>query len=95
MRGGDGERHDPAQDLTFLRRRSFAARALPHLRKLRDLTRETANLAVVDDGAVIIVNRVESREIMRCVTSVVGRAPMVACGLGKAVLSTYPEDGAP
>lgn len=77
---------------TFLRRHSFAAQALPYLRKLRDLTRETANLAVVDDGAVIIVNRVESREIMRCVTKVGGRAPMVASGLGKAVLSTYPED---
>ncbi|UTD28259.1 hypothetical protein [Bradyrhizobium sp. WD16] len=65
MRGGDGERHDPAQDLTFLRRHSFAVQARPYLWKLRNLSRETANLAVVDDGAVIIVNRVESREIMR------------------------------
>ncbi|MGO4714707.1 IclR family transcriptional regulator [Bradyrhizobium sp. 2TAF24] len=77
---------------TFLRRRSFAAQALPFLRKLRDLTKETANLAVVDDGAIVIVNRVESREIMRSVTKVGGRAPMVASGLGKAVLSTYSED---
>ncbi len=77
---------------TFLRRRSFSAQALPFLRKLRDQTRETANLAVVDDGSVIIVNRVESREIMRTVTAVGGRVPMVASGLGKAVLSTYSED---
>ncbi len=77
---------------TFLRRRSFSAQALPFLRKLRDQTRETANLAVVDDGSVIIVNRVESREIMRTVTKVGGRVPMVASGLGKAVLSTYSED---
>ncbi|WP_315831201.1 IclR family transcriptional regulator [Bradyrhizobium prioriisuperbiae] len=77
---------------TFLRRRSFSAQALPFLRKLRDQTRETANLAVVDDGSVMIVNRAESREIMRTVTKVGGRVPMVASGLGKAVLSTYSED---
>src|SRR6478609_12008775 len=29
---------------TFMRRRNFSARALPYLRKLRDQTRETANL---------------------------------------------------
>ena len=34
---------------TFTRRRNFTAQAMPYLRKLRDLTRETANLAVVDD----------------------------------------------
>lgn len=77
---------------TFLRRRSFSAQALPFLRKLRDQTRETANLAVVDDGTVMIVNRAESREIMRTVTKVGGRVPMVASGLGKAVLATYSEE---
>ena len=32
---------------SFARRRNFSAQAIPYLRKLRDLTRETANLAVV------------------------------------------------
>ena len=50
---------------TFVRRRNFAAQALPYLRKLRDQTRETANLAVVDDESIIVVSRIESREIMR------------------------------
>jgi IclR family acetate operon transcriptional repressor len=77
---------------TFVRRRNFVTQALPYLRKLRDQTRETANLAVVDDGAMVILTRVESREIMRSVTKVGGRAPMVASGLGKALLSTYPEE---
>jgi IclR family acetate operon transcriptional repressor len=65
---------------------------LPYLRKLRDQTRETANLAVVDDGAMVVLTRVESREIMRSVTKVGGRVPMVASGLGKALLSTYSEE---
>jgi IclR family acetate operon transcriptional repressor len=77
---------------TFARRRNFVTQAMPYLRKLRDQTRETANLGVMDDGAMVILTRVESREIMRSVTKVGGRAPMVASGLGKALLSTYPEE---
>src|ERR1700730_1923702 len=77
---------------TFVRRRNFVTQALPYLRKLRDQTRETANLAVVDDGAMIVLTRVESREIMRSVTKVGGRVPMVTSGLGKALLSTYSEE---
>jgi IclR family transcriptional regulator, acetate operon repressor len=76
---------------TFVRRRHFVTQALPYLRKLRDQTRETANLAVVDDGAMVVLTRIESREIMRSVTKVGGRVPMVASGLGKALLATYSE----
>jgi len=77
---------------TFVRRRNFVTQALPYLRRLRDQTRETANLAVVDDGAMVVLTRVESREIMRSVTKVGGRVPMVASGLGKALLATYSEE---
>jgi IclR family transcriptional regulator, acetate operon repressor len=76
---------------TFTRRRNVVAQAVPYLRKLRDLTRETANLAVVDDEAIIVLTRVESREIMRSLTKVGGRVAMVASGVGKAVLATYPD----
>src|ERR1700757_2806642 len=76
---------------TFVRRRNFVTEALPYLRKLRDQTRETANLAVVDDGAMIVLTRVESREIMRPVTKVGGRVPMAASGLGKPLLSPHCE----
>src|SRR5581483_11418183 len=77
---------------TFTRRRNFVAQAIPFLRKLRDLTRETANLAVVDDEAIIVLTRVESREIMRSLTKVGGRVAMVASGVGKAVLATYADE---
>src|ERR1700681_618030 len=77
---------------TFARRRNFTAQAMPYLRKLRDLTRETANLAVVDDESIIVLARIESREIMRSLTKVGGRVAMVASGVGKAVLATYPDD---
>jgi IclR family acetate operon transcriptional repressor len=77
---------------TFARRRNFSAQAVPYLRKLRDLTRETANLAVVDDEFIVVLTRMESREIMRSLTQVGGRVAMVASGVGKAVLATYSND---
>ncbi|NOJ45751.1 IclR family transcriptional regulator [Bradyrhizobium archetypum] len=77
---------------TFARRRNFTAQAMPYLRKLRDLTRETANLAVVDDEFIIVLTRMESREIMRSLTKVGGRVAMVASGVGKAVLATYSNE---
>ena len=77
---------------TFARRRNFTAQAMPYLRKLRDLTRETANLAVVDDQSIIVLTRIESREIMRSLTKVGGRVAMVASGVGKAVLATYSDE---
>jgi IclR family transcriptional regulator, acetate operon repressor len=77
---------------TFAHRRNFAAQAMPYLRKLRDQTRETANLAVVDDETIIVLTRMESREIMRSLTKVGGRVAMVASGVGKAVLATYSDE---
>jgi len=56
------------------------------------MTRETANLAVVDDESIIVLTRMESREIMRSLTKVGGRVAMVASGVGKAVLATYSDE---
>jgi len=75
----------------FVRRRNFVAPALPFLRRLRDLTHETANLGIVEEGEVVVLTQVESREIMRAITRVGGRAPMVTSGIGKAILATYPD----
>jgi IclR family acetate operon transcriptional repressor len=75
----------------FIRRRNFVAPALPFLRRLRDLTHETANLGIVEEGEVIVLTQVESREIMRAITRVGGRAPMVTSGIGKAILATYAD----
>ncbi len=75
---------------TFARRRNFVPPALPFLRRLRDQTRETANLGVVDEGEIVVLTQVESREIMRAITRVGGRVPIAYSGMGKAILATYP-----
>src|SRR5436309_9719643 len=63
---------------TFVRRRNFATQAMPYLRKLRDQTRETANLDVVDADTILVTYRKEIREIMRPLITVVGRVEIVA-----------------
>lgn len=73
----------------FVRDRTFVTPAMPFLRRLRDLTRETANLGVVDNGEIIVVNQVESREITRAISRIGGRTPMTASGMGKAILGSY------
>src|SRR5690554_6772817 len=76
----------------FTRQRNFVAPALPILRRLRDQTRETANLGIIEDGEVVVLTQVESREIMRAITRVGGRAPVASSGMGKAILAAYRDD---
>ncbi|MGM4913894.1 IclR family transcriptional regulator [Rhizobium sp. 768_B6_N1_8] len=76
----------------FTRQSNLVASALPYLRRLRDQTRETANLGFVQDGEVVCVDRVESRDITRSVARVGSRVPMTASAMGKAILATYSQD---
>lgn len=80
-----------AVGVAFTRWQSFIAAAMPFLRRLRDLSRETANLGVLEDGEVITVAQVESREIIRAIAPPGGRAPVMNSGMGKAIVSTWPD----
>lgn len=81
-----------AVGIAFTRWQSFIAAATPFLRKLRDLSRETANLGVLEDGEVITVAQVESREIIRAIAPPGGRAPVMNSGMGKAIVATWPDE---
>lgn len=74
-------------------RRSFVAPAMPFLRQLRDATRETANLGILEDAEVVTICQAESREITRAIAPPGGRTPVLASGMGKAILATW-EDAA-
>lgn len=76
----------------FARRRAFVAPATPMMRALRDATRETVNIAAPEDGKVVILAQVESREIVRAINVIGGRAPLSSSALGKAILATYDDD---
>lgn len=81
-----------AVGVAFTNWQSFIAAAMPFMRRLRDATRETANLGVLDDGEVITVAQVESREIIRAIAAPGGRAPVINSGMGKAIIATWPDE---
>lgn len=76
----------------FLRRASFVSLAQPFLQRLRDQTKETANLGMADDGEITLVSQVPSRQIVRSIGRIGGRVPMTSSAMGKAILSTYPSE---
>lgn len=72
--------------------RSLIAPAMPHLRRLRDATRETANIGVIENGRVITIAQAESREIMRAIATPGGGTPIFCSGMGKAIVATWEDD---
>lgn len=75
----------------FARRRNFAMLALPLMRRLRDETGETVNLGLLDQGDVVFLTQVESRELMRAITRPGGRTPLPSTAMGQALLSAMSE----
>ncbi|HRO15238.1 MAG TPA: IclR family transcriptional regulator [Paracoccus sp. (in: a-proteobacteria)] len=78
--------------MAYGRRRSFVAPALPTLRRLRDATRETANLGIMDDDHLVTVSQVESREIRRALSPPGRRVPVFSSAMGKAILATWRDE---
>lgn len=78
--------------MAFSRWQNFVAAAAPFLRRLRDTTRETVNLGVLEDGDVITVAQIESREIKRAISPLGGRAPVLNSGMGKAIIASWPDE---
>ncbi|SDG08131.1 transcriptional regulator, IclR family [Celeribacter baekdonensis] len=76
---------------SYVQKRSYVAPALTYLRRLRDETRETANLGHLDDGHLVTLSQVESREIMRAISPPGGRVPATCSAMGKALLATWPD----
>ena len=75
----------------FPRRRNFASLALPFMQRLRDATGETVNLGLLDQGDVVFLTQVESRELMRAITRPGGRTPLPCTAMGQALLSVMSE----
>jgi len=75
----------------FLNRRDFVASARPHMHRLVEQCGETVNLGVIDQGEVVFISQVESREVMRMIVRLGSRSPIHASGVGKALLASMPE----
>lgn len=64
----------------------------PYLEELSKELKETVNLAVLHEGEVIYIDKIESPNFLRTDLRVGTRVPATASGLGKAILSTYSEE---
>src|SRR5262245_63494823 len=75
----------------FGRRRNIATLALPVMRRLRDATGESVNLGVADQGDVVFLAQVESRELMRAMGKPGGRMPLACTAMGQAILAAMSD----
>lgn len=75
----------------FLKSRDIVEIARPHMRRLREETGETVNLAVIEKGEAVYLAQMESREMMRTFARPGNRVGLHCSGVGKAYLATLPE----
>lgn len=71
----------------FLRRTTLVERARPILRRLMEVTGETANLGVEKTGQVLFVSQVETHESIRAFFPPGTLSQMHASGIGKALMA--------
>ena len=65
--------------------------ALPHMRALEEVTEESVNLSVFDDGQVVYVAAVQGRNPVRAFIRVGDRRPSYCTATGKVMLAYQPE----
>jgi IclR family transcriptional regulator, acetate operon repressor len=75
----------------FLRRSSIVERSRPVMRDLMETTGETSNLAIERNGEIMFVSQIETNESIRAFFPPGTLSPMHASGIGKALLSCFPE----
>ncbi len=65
--------------------------ALPVLQQLADTAKEVVHLALMDQGDIVYIEKVESHNTIRMHSRVGKRVPIHATGLGKAILAFLPK----
>lgn len=76
----------------FARSRDTLSLLRPYLRRLMEMSGETANLFVESDGEAVCIGQVESRHAMRAITGVGGRVNMHSAAAGKVLLAHMPSE---
>lgn len=78
----------------FLRRTSTIERARPILRDLMEVTGETANLGIIQQGQVLFVSQAETHKPIRAFFPPGSTSPFHASGIGKALMAHMPREKA-
>ena len=79
----------------FIGSRDIASISRPFMRRLMEVSGETANLAIADEdrGYVIYLTQVECKHMMRAISRPGGQIPMYCSAVGKALLAAMPSSG--
>lgn len=64
----------------------------PYLKKLKDLTGETANLTIMDNNQIVYIAQEESNRLVKMFTTTGATAPLHCTAAGKVLLAYRPED---
>lgn len=70
---------------------SIQVLARPHLTRLRDEVNETVHLGVIRGDGVVYIEKLESSNSIRLVSTVGQEMPILTTALGRAILSALPE----
>lgn len=76
----------------FIRSRDLVQMARPVMRRLMEESGETVKLGVEDNGEVLYLAQVESRQTMRAYRAPGTRVPMHCSGVGKVLLAHHTDD---
>lgn len=63
----------------------------PYLRKLKELTGETANLTILDNNQIVYIAQEESNRLLKMFTKIGVSAPLHCTGAGKILLAYQPK----
>jgi IclR family transcriptional regulator, KDG regulon repressor len=72
-------------------RQDLRSAGAKHLRELNEATGETVHEAVYDDGHVVYLDRLESRQPVAPISRIGARAPAHCVATGRAILAYLPE----
>lgn len=64
----------------------------PYLKKLRDVSGETANLTIMDNNKIVYIAQEESGRLVRMFTKIGATAPLHCTGGGKTILAHKPNE---
>ncbi|MGM0660503.1 MAG: IclR family transcriptional regulator [Pseudomonadota bacterium] len=78
--------------VAYLKRTDLSDVGRPVMRRLMEVTGETANLAVPDGAEVVFIGQVETGNPIRAFFPPGSRTPMHASGIGKAILAALSEE---
>lgn len=63
-----------------------------HLKELRNITEEVVHLVVPDNSDIIYIDKFDTNQTIRMHSKIGNKSPMYCTSVGKAILSTYPDE---